>query len=102
MRTLPPPAPAVGYVSLSGIPPASDCRRDLRRSSRPNHHPHPPVKKTACGTCGRGQRGWYDRKRHRVRDLACGFGGRPVPILTKPYSADRLRQVIEEVVARDV
>ena len=30
------------------------------------------------------------------------FGGRPVPILTKPYSADRLRQVIEEVVARDV
>ena len=25
-----------------------------------------------CGTCGRGQRGWYDRRRRRVRDLACG------------------------------
>ena len=30
------------------------------------------------------------------------FGGRPVPILTKPYSTDRLRQVIEEVVTHDV
>ena len=28
--------------------------------------------KTACGTCGRVQRGWYDRRRRRIRDLACG------------------------------
>ena len=28
--------------------------------------------KEACGTCGRVQRGWYDRKSRRVRDLACG------------------------------
>jgi CheY-like chemotaxis protein len=30
------------------------------------------------------------------------FGGRSVPVLTKPYTTDRLRQVIEEVLARDV
>src|SRR5918996_3556675 len=28
--------------------------------------------KKACGTCGRVQRGWYDRKHRRIRDLACG------------------------------
>jgi len=25
-----------------------------------------------CGVCGRAQRGWYDRKVRRVRDLSCG------------------------------
>ena len=25
-----------------------------------------------CGGCGRPQRGWYDHKRRRVRDLSCG------------------------------
>jgi len=30
------------------------------------------------------------------------FGGRPVPVLTKPYTLERLLQVIEDVVARDV
>src|SRR5258708_39590201 len=30
------------------------------------------------------------------------YGGRPVPVLTKPYSPERLFQVIEDVVARDV
>lgn len=29
-------------------------------------------KKTACGTCGRWHRSFYDRKRRRVRDLSCG------------------------------
>ena len=28
--------------------------------------------KTACGTCGRVQRIFYDRKTRRVRDLSCG------------------------------
>jgi CheY-like chemotaxis protein len=30
------------------------------------------------------------------------YGGRPVPVLTKPYTRERLLQVIEGVVARDV
>ena len=30
------------------------------------------------------------------------YGGRPVPVLTKPYTPERLLQVIEDVVARDV
>jgi CheY-like chemotaxis protein len=30
------------------------------------------------------------------------FGGRPVPVLTKPYTRERLLKVIEDVVARDV
>ena len=30
------------------------------------------------------------------------FGGRPVPVLTKPYTLERLLQVIDGVVARDV
>jgi len=54
------------------VPTESNGHRHLRRSSRAHHHPHPAVKKTACGTCGRAQQGWYDRKRRRVRDLACG------------------------------
>jgi CheY-like chemotaxis protein len=31
-----------------------------------------------------------------------GFGGRPVPVLIKPYTPERLLRVVEEVVARDV
>jgi CheY-like chemotaxis protein len=30
------------------------------------------------------------------------FGGQPVPVLTKPYTSERLLQMIEDVVARDV
>lgn len=30
------------------------------------------------------------------------YGGRSVPVVTRPYSPERLRQVIEDVVARDV
>jgi CheY-like chemotaxis protein len=30
------------------------------------------------------------------------YGGRPVPVLTKPYTPQRLFQMIEDVVARDV
>ena len=30
------------------------------------------VKKTVCGCCGRSQKGWYDHKICRVRDLSCG------------------------------
>ena len=30
------------------------------------------------------------------------YGGRPVPVLTKPYTPERLLQVIKSVVARDV
>jgi transposase len=62
----------VGYVSLPRVPPESDRHRDLRRSPRAHHHAHPTVKKTACGTCGRVQRGWYDRRPRRIRDLGCG------------------------------
>ena len=29
-------------------------------------------------------------------------GGRPVPVLTKPYTYERLLQIVEDVVARDV
>jgi len=29
------------------------------------------------------------------------YGGAPVPVLTKPYTPQRLRQVIAEVIARD-
>jgi CheY-like chemotaxis protein len=34
--------------------------------------------------------------------LRAHYGGRPVPILAKPYTPARLLQVIEDVVARDV
>ena len=29
------------------------------------------------------------------------YGGRPVPVLTKPYTPERLLQMIEDVIARD-
>ena len=34
--------------------------------------PKSAVKKTVCGCCGRSQKGWYDHKICRVRDLSCG------------------------------
>lgn len=34
--------------------------------------PAPAGEKTVCGACGYTERGWYDRKRRWVRDLACG------------------------------
>src|SRR2546425_6901791 len=63
---------AVGCVSLPRIRSELDRRGDLRGPARARARPPPAVKKTACGTCGRVQRGWYDRKRRRVRDLGCG------------------------------
>ncbi len=39
--------------------------------SRPSSR-SPGGQKGSCGTCGRVQRGWYDRKHRRIRDLACG------------------------------
>ena len=65
-------SPAVGHISLPGVPTQPDHHGRLRGSRRAHSHPHAPVKKPACGTCGRVQRGWYDRKRRRVRDLGCG------------------------------
>src|SRR5712692_3768136 len=63
---------AMGCVSLPRIRSELDRRGDLRGPARARARPPPAVKKTACGTCGRVQRGWYDRKRRRVRDLGCG------------------------------
>jgi CheY-like chemotaxis protein len=34
--------------------------------------------------------------------MSFSCGGRPVPVLAKPYTPERLRQTIEDVVARDV
>jgi transposase len=52
--------PALTVVGLFGDPHARVIR--LTRRS----------KKTMCGVCGRVQRGWYDSKLRRVRDLPCG------------------------------
>jgi transposase len=41
--------------------------------------------KTACGTCGHSQRGWYDRTIRQVRDLPCGD--------TRIYLALEIRRV---------
>ena len=30
------------------------------------------LKKTTCGSCGKVQQGWYDRRTRQVRDLSCG------------------------------
>src|SRR5215510_8870871 len=46
--------------------------RGLRRSESSHRHFEPAVKKTSCGSCGRVQMGWYDRKIRQVRDLSCG------------------------------
>ena len=62
----------MGCVSLPRISPGADGGRDLRRSEGPGYCAAPPVKKTACGTCGRVQRGWYDRKVRQVRNLSSG------------------------------
>ncbi len=39
---------------------------------------------------------------HPSRGFQARFGGRPAPVVTKPYAGEQLLQVIEEVVARDV
>ncbi|MCK5658995.1 MAG: transposase, partial [Alphaproteobacteria bacterium] len=36
------------------------------------HHARPSSKKTVCGGCGKIYRSFYDRRRHRARDLDCG------------------------------
>ncbi len=37
----------------------------------PRRTPDSALKKTVCGACGKAARGWYDRKKHRARDLPC-------------------------------
>lgn len=61
-----------GCIPISWIPARADGHRYLRRSEGSGPWAGPRVKKTACGTCGRVQRGWYDRKVRRIRDLSCG------------------------------
>src|SRR6266545_3875330 len=39
---------------------------------------------------------------HPSRGFQARLGGRPVPVVTKPYAREQLLQFIEEVVARDV
>jgi hypothetical protein len=41
------------------------CQTGSRRSRA-------ALKKPVCGCCGRSQKGWYDHKVRRVRDLSCG------------------------------
>ena len=36
------------------------------------HYSGSALKKTACGSCGRVQSGWYDRRTRKARDLSCG------------------------------
>ncbi|MGH7471730.1 MAG: ISL3 family transposase, partial [Longimicrobiales bacterium] len=68
----PPQAPTLGRVPVPGISAKPHRQGDLRESERPSHRTHTPLKKTRCGTCGQQQRGWYDQKTRRVRDLSCG------------------------------
>ena len=60
MPLLPRPPPGPPRGGFVGFPP------------RPRDSADPPLKKTACGSCGRVRSGWYDRKPRRVRDLPCG------------------------------
>lgn len=61
-----------------GTPPAFPASGPLQRyrassvTRRPASFASSGGKKTACGACGHIQRGWYDRKTRRVRDLPCG------------------------------
>src|SRR5712691_11373074 len=67
-----PRPPPLGCIPIFWIPSRADGHRHLRRSEGPRPPPRSAVKKTACGSCGRVQLGWYDRKVRRVRDLSCG------------------------------
>ncbi len=89
----------MGCVSLPRISTELDRPRDLWRSPRPHHHPQPALKKTACGTCGRGQRGWYDRKRRQVRDLACGALRIYLDVEVRRVACPRCGQVKQEPLA---
>jgi transposase len=62
----------LGHVPIPGLPPRSHGPWRLRRSQGADHPSAPPWEKTSCGTCGRIERGWYDHKPRRVRDLSCG------------------------------
>ncbi|MGQ0813569.1 MAG: ISL3 family transposase [Gemmatimonadota bacterium] len=65
-------APPLGSVWIPGISAQQQRQRHFRETECPSHCAHAPVKKTRCGSCGREQRGWYDRKTRQVRDLSCG------------------------------
>lgn len=60
-----------GRICFPRIPAAGNRQRCLRRSEGTGHPPHPALKKTVCGVCGRVYSGWYDRRVRRVRDLSC-------------------------------
>lgn len=60
-----------GRIRILRIPPGGNGHRGLRRSEGTYYSPRSPLKKTACGTCGKLHSGWYDRKVRRVRDLPC-------------------------------
>ena len=56
----------------SRLPSRGHGPRHLRRPQGADLAAPAPGKKTACGSCGRGHRTFYDRKTRRVRDLSCG------------------------------
>lgn len=58
-------------LQLSRVPRPLTDQGSTRRSRHPHHRPSPAAKKTTC-SCGHTQKGFYDRKTHRVRDLDSG------------------------------
>ncbi|MDP1538124.1 MAG: ISL3 family transposase [Burkholderiales bacterium] len=62
----------VRHVSLHRLSSARTSQGRVWRFACAGRHVDAALKKTACGTCGRIHRGWYDRKQRRVRDLSCG------------------------------
>ena len=61
----------MGCVSVSRLPPEATVT-GIFGDPKARVITLPAGKKTACGTCGRVQRRFYDRKPRRVRDLSCG------------------------------
>jgi transposase len=62
----------LGCILLPGFSAGTDGARHFRRSESAGDRAQSAVKKTVCGCCGRSQKGWYDHKICRVRDLSCG------------------------------
>jgi transposase len=89
----------MGCVSFLRLSAQLDGSRSLRRPPRPDHHAQPALKKTVCGTCGRAQRGWYDRKRRQVRDLPCGVLRIFLDLEVRRVACQRCGQVKQEQLA---
>jgi len=49
-----------------------DLKRDVPGPQSQSDRAGTTAKKTACGSCGRSQSGFYDRVRRPIRDLSCG------------------------------